>query len=423
MALMGLLFAMGPSRRPFLHPVHVDHGLRPESRDDATWVVGMIRAHWGLETEVVTMTVNPDPGESVEMAARRLRYAALHRVAERWGSSSRIVVAHHYDDQVETILMRILVGTGIAGLGGMRPIQGRVVRPLLEIRRDTLHRYLEDNRIPWLEDSTNTDRAILRNRIRHDILPLLATQVNPRVDLALTRLADQARDTSEEMSQWVKDFLNDQGIDLNHPVVVLPAELRACPKSRLLAIFSQYGMLHNLRLSKPHLDQALQSDVTWPRGVMVRHHPDRIELVLPSKTSGHTGFQGADITPLPEGEVIDFRGTQLIMTRASEPQVAGPGERTSRINAARWPTVAVRGWRAGDAMRPIGLNGTKKLQDLFVDSKIPRPWRHRWPIITGGSGEGAPILAVVGLALSEDAKPEVGSESYWIRWIPHFNGD
>ncbi len=423
MALMGLLAATLPQKKLLMHPVHIDHGLRQESGAEASWVAHTIFARWGFETEVITPTIVQQSGESVEMAARRVRYTAFNRVAKELGSSCRIVVAHHYDDQVETVLMRILVGTGIPGLGGMRPVQGRVIRPLLSIRRQTLHQYLKDMAIPWLEDATNTHRTMLRNRIRHEILPMLANAVNPRVDVALTRLADQARRASEEMSGWAREFLDSHHIDLTQSLVVLPASLRTLPKTRLLSIFSEYGLVHNLRLSQWHLEQALDFDITWPHGVMVRHRSDRIELTVPSHPSSYNRFGDFTATSITVGQPIAFRGGTLIVDLESKPQVVGEGEWTSVINATKWPTLAVRGWMPGDALRPIGLKGTKKLQDLFVDKKISRPWRHRWPIITGGVFESAPILAVIGLSLSEEAKPEPGSEGYRVRWNPSPNKD
>ena len=418
MALLGLLASMAEDF--YLHPVHIDHGLRSESREDAAWVVATVKALWGLKTEVITTTVVAGAGESVEMAARRVRYAALDKIAEEIGPSSHIMVAHHYDDQVETILMRILVGTGISGLGGMRSIQGRVLRPLLEIRKEALQRYREDSGIPWLEDATNTDPKMLRNRIRHQILPMLSKEVNPRVDEALMRLASQAREASAEMSYWVQDFLRAHHIDLNQPRVVLPAALRTEAPSRLLAIFGQYGLLHHLRLSADHLESALTADVTWPRGVRVRHLPDRI-LIVKSDEAEDTLFGDPTQIPLVVGHPVAFRGATVVMTQAVPPASTGSFERLSAIDAGKWPNPAVRGWMPGDALRPVGLHGTKKLQDLFVDAKIARPMRHRWPIVTAGPFEGAPILCVVGLAVSEQATPVSGQETYWIRWIPGSN--
>lgn len=420
MALMGLLASVTDGAP--IYPVHIDHGLRPESRDDAAWVATTVKALWGFKTEVMTTAVVAQSGESVEMAARRVRYGALGQIAETLGPSSGIMVAHHYDDQVETILMRILVGTSLSGLGGMRPIQGRVLRPLLTIRKETLQSYREDTGIPWLEDPTNVDPKMLRNRIRHQILPMLGKEVNPRVDAALTRLASRAREVSEEMSRLVQDFLDTHKIDLSQPLVVLPGEIREESPARLLAIFGQYGLLHHLRLSTDHLESALRGDVTWPHGVTVHHLPDRI-LIGKSSKPGDIPF--GDPTPIPlfVGKSVTFRGATVIMTHEAPLGSTGSAQWISGIDAVRWPHPAVRGWMPGDALRPVGLHGTKKLQDLFVDAKVARPMRHQWPVVTAGPWDGAPILAVVGIAVSEHAKPEIGQKTYWIRWIPGPNWD
>ncbi len=178
-----------------------------------------------------------ESGESIEEAGRKVRYDFLKSVACESGSRC-VAVAHHADDQAETILHRILRGTGLRGLRGMpasrwldRDAGIRLVRPLLEITRADCIGYLERRGLPWMHDVTNDDiHAALRNRLRHDVMPLLRGAVNPKVAAALTRLARQADDAYSALRDIAADALARARLDGDRDHVRLDAErLRAYP--------------------------------------------------------------------------------------------------------------------------------------------------------------------------------------------------
>ncbi len=423
MALLALLNAIREQWPCPIYPVHVDHRLRPESGEDANFVARTVPALWNWPVQTIAIDIVPHKRESMEMAARRVRYQALGEIADKLGPSSMITVAHHYEDQVETILMRILVGTGIEGLGAMRRLQGRIVRPLLSLHRSELRNYLIQHNISWREDSTNADPRWLRNRIRHRILPLLSEEVNPEVGDALIRLGQQAR----EMTEWVEHqadvFLAEYHIDLHAESVELPSQFVDLPRPVLIAILSRYGVIHRLRLSYAHLDQAAQKNANWPLGVRVIHRKSGIYLLAEGKDQ-QSQFTECTIKLLPHHGTLELaQGLLEIRPTAWPPVERATVDRwTSAVSRQRWPNIAVRCWRPGDAMRPAGMQGTKKLQDVFMDAKIPRFWRHHWPVVVSSSDEGEPVLAVVGLVVAEIAKPKVGESAHWIRWQPHTNG-
>ncbi|RIK62974.1 MAG: tRNA lysidine(34) synthetase TilS [Planctomycetota bacterium] len=190
---------------------HVDHRLRPESGEDARFVEGLC-ASLGVSCSVKSADVRHaarERGESIETAARHCRHALLAECARAAGASV-IAMAHHADDQAETILHRILRGTGLRGLSGMaaaRPLPAardlRLVRPLLVFSREALRAYLTARGIGWREDASNGQSdAATRNRIRHDLLPVARSEVNPRVTEALVQLGEQARQAGDALRRF-----------------------------------------------------------------------------------------------------------------------------------------------------------------------------------------------------------------------------
>lgn len=194
-ALLDVLAALAPVWGWRLVVGHVDHGLRPESAGEASWVAGRARA-LGLPCEVRRVDAAGfarEHGLSPEAAARLLRYRALEELRAETGAT-RIAVGHHRDDLVETVLLRLLAGAGSDGLAGIPPVRGPVVRPLIERSRAEIEAYLRDRGLAWLEDPSNRDPAFPRNLIRHELLPWLEQRFNPRLRDALARSAALLRD-------------------------------------------------------------------------------------------------------------------------------------------------------------------------------------------------------------------------------------
>src|SRR5262249_42723156 len=163
----------------------VDHQLRAESAADAEFVQAL-GARLGVPVDVATVAV--DRRGSLEAAARAARYAALEACAAK-GGAHRIPVGHPAPDPAGTVLVALLQGAGVRGLSGIPPVRGAIIRPLIELRRSALEAELARAGLAWVEDETNRDPKFLRNRIRHELLPLLADSYNPEVATALVRLA------------------------------------------------------------------------------------------------------------------------------------------------------------------------------------------------------------------------------------------
>jgi tRNA(Ile)-lysidine synthase len=202
-ALLDALATLAGPRDVRVIAAHLDHGLRPDSAEDAAFCRALCeRLGVLLRTEVadVRSRARRERG-GLEQAARRERYSFLNQVRRETGAAA-IAVAHTRDDQAETLLLRLLRGAGATGLGGMRPRAGRIVRPLLDVSREEVLAHLADRGLGWREDPTNTDMAHLRNRVRHELLPYLEARFNPSLRRVLARtaalLADEDAHLKEE---------------------------------------------------------------------------------------------------------------------------------------------------------------------------------------------------------------------------------
>jgi tRNA(Ile)-lysidine synthase len=215
-ALTDALASMRRRRGFRLVAAHLDHGLRPDSAEDAAFCETLCRS---LDVPLrtgradVRARARREKG-GLEQAARRERYAFLRRVASEEGASS-IAVAHTRDDQAETLLLRLLRGAGATGLAGMRPRSGDLVRPLLDVSREEVLAHLHERGLAWREDPSNADLAHRRNRVRHELLPYLEARFNPAVRAALARtaalLGDEAAHVRGEAEALLGEVLREEG--------------------------------------------------------------------------------------------------------------------------------------------------------------------------------------------------------------------
>ncbi len=308
---MHALKTSGPGR---LVAGHVNHGLRgEESLADEQFVLELCE-RFGVPCEVVRVNIAPqmpEAADGLETAARTIRYQTLEKLAARHGARY-VVTAHTADDQAETILHRILRGTGIHGLAGIpraRPLgeSCTLIRPLLGLRRSELLTYLADLGQPYRSDSSNADPRFTRNRLRHQLLPLLAAQFNSGVVEALLRLAALAGEAQEVIDRQVQDLA---------PQCVLrrgsgPIRIQLRP----LAGQPRY-LLRELLI-------ATWRDAGWPLQSMGFQQWDALtEMVLPSD-AGDRPAAGKLI--LPGNVRAEVRDGELCLDRAQSPSPSGRG--------------------------------------------------------------------------------------------------
>lgn len=398
-ALAVALAALAPARRLELTVGHVDHGLRPTSADDVERVRALAGT-LGLAFRSASVTI--DPARAVEVTARRRRYGALARIADTIGAHWT-AVGHTRDDQVETMLMRLARGAGRGGLGGMRPRRGRILRPLLEATRADVRWYLGDCGIAPSEDPSNADLRFARNRVRHLVVPLLERELSPRLGERLASLGARLRDEDDLLAKLAAERAAALGVGERLPRAVAaesPALARRIVRAWLDATWAP-------TVGSRHVEAVLA--LARRAGGRSTRLPGAGRVVRVGDELRHEA-EAADVspfeTPVRLGDVLEgppgcpWRlGFSECMPRG--PSTTPPPDTSAFVaDADRLPgPITVRSPRPGDRMRITGV-GTRKLQDVLVDRRVPRGIRHRLPVVTAGDE----VLWLPGVARSDVAR-------------------
>jgi tRNA(Ile)-lysidine synthase len=418
-----------------LHVAHLDHLLRgEESRAEATFVADLA-ARWKLPCTVAQRDVAAQARtghQSIEEAARAARYAFLREVAAQVGAV-RIAVGHHADDQVETLVMHWLRGSGTAGLAGMRPLEKEIIRPLLGARRDEILAYCARHRLTFCEDTSNQDPRFLRNRIRHALLPVLEGY-NPNLRETLLRNAEIFAE-EERYFQAQVDAAWPQVVLAETPAVagVVRVEgdvaaYRRLPLAVRRRLLRHLGLLVSggmISLELRHLtavDDLLHrvagsGEAHLPGGIRVQRVYGRFVCEhVAARQSGQTEMPSEQVgtsMPLPVPGEACLPGTRwLVRTQILDgASMPPPGYERSATGSRRgymdleavekYLPLALRTRRAGDRFRPLGMAQEKKLQDVFVDAKMPRTERQTLPLVCGADGT---LLWVPGYLVSDLVK-------------------
>jgi tRNA(Ile)-lysidine synthase len=337
---------------------YVDHGLREGARDEAARVEALA-ASLAAAARVVSARVDREQ-VSLEDAARRARYAALDSVADAIGAAV-ILVGHTASDQAETVLMRILRGTGLAGLAGIPPRRGRVVRPLLGVGRAAVLAYLGVAGRDFATDPMNRDPRFFRVRVRDTWLPRLREE-NPALDLALGRLALSAREQRAVLDYAAGALLERAA----GAVATSSAAGPVAPAGLAVAALAEAPPA----VVKRALTRAAEAVVGT--GLSARHLRELCALVAgPDQGTRDLALPGAKARR--EYGTLRFLAAVALAAPVVVPGPAGPAG--AHVVGPDGP-YAVRTWQKGDRMRPARLAGrSRKLSDLFGDAKVPRALR------------------------------------------------
>jgi tRNA(Ile)-lysidine synthase len=352
--------------------LHVNYGLREGADADQAVVQRLCdELRVPLTAEPISL---PAEGNLQELA-RDARYALAEQLAE-----GDYAAAHTASDQAETVLYRLAVSPGSRALHGMAPRRGRLVRPLLEVTREEVREYLRARGLEWREDPSNADRRFARARIRHDVVDALR-ELSPAAERTIAETARQLRDEAEVLDAAVAEALQELG---GGPALLLDALGEHPPALQRLVLRSLAGRA----LSRQELDRLLGMGQQGTTSVDLG---GGLRAVAEYGTLRFT--RAADAEP-PAPVELPVPGRARFGDWEVEARLHGPGDvAVTDLGAA----VTVRSWRDGDRMRPVGLGGSKSLQDLFTDRKVPRALRRTLPVVEAG-GE---IVWVAGVAVDE----------------------
>jgi tRNA(Ile)-lysidine synthase len=360
--------------------LHVNYGLREGAVADEALVRGL------CEERDIPLTVERVAlgGEgNLQERARDARYALAEEIAE-----ADYAAAHTASDQAETVLYRLAVSPGSRALHGMAPRRGRLVRPLLGATREEVRDYLRARGLRWREDPSNADRRFARARVRHDVLDALR-ELSPAAERTIAETARQLRDEAEVLEAAVDEAVKELG---GGPAISLDALRENPPALQRLILRALAARV----LSREELDRLLDLGSEGSKSLDLG---GGLRAVAEYGTLRFT--RSPDAEP-PAPVQLTVPGRARFGDWELEATVGGLGDVAVTDLG---PAVTVRAWRDGDRMRPAGLGGSKSLQDLFTDRKVPRALRRTLPVVEA-DGE---IVWVAGVAVDERFAAEEGA--------------
>jgi len=401
---------------------HVHHGLRRAEADaDQAFVISLADG-LGLPfyTEKIDVAAAArNKGVSVEDAARTARYRFFSDMAVVHGYH-KIATAHHANDNAEWVLMNLVRGAGPDGLSGIPPVRENIIRPLLRVSRDDILAFLAGGGLDYVEDSTNADPTFMRNRVRHHLLPLLAEHYNPGIAASLNRVAEIFCDES----LWIREMVSglfEQAVLLREPgrVVLDAGRVRAqppAPRRRLVRMAAEAVKGDLRRIGFDHVEAVCRVvDRTFgmdlPDAVHVSGDGKKLVFtdtaVCPatatqqakpfSYTLFDSGLGSGSVTIAETGVTLGF----LLAPRADLANVRQNDRRTALLDAEKLTCpLTIRNVRPGDRFVPLGMTGSQKVSDFFINNRVTPEERAACPVVESGGA----IVWVAGHRMAEHVK-------------------
>lgn len=427
MALLAVLHELAPEMDLELTVAHLNHCIRGREADEDERFVCDAAKRLGLDIVTGRRDVGRlarRNGQSLEMAGREARYAFFASVARKRGCAAA-ATGHTADDHAETFLLKLARGTGFGGLRGIprsTTLKGlRIIRPLRDANRENIVRFLEKRGSAWREDASNQQVSFLRNRVRGQIMPAMQSMLNPQLRRALLRLGDIVEAENEWLDSLALKILSECRVpkgreraagDSGGASVCGPSGMRRLPfgdilcealagrplgaRRRALRLWLvSSGLPHESldfetigRLDRLLVSGRTASSVTPAGGWVVRREYGRL-IVRRAGDESPVAYSAPVLIP---GETLlaeeGFRINASVEPGITRARPAGIGAfpdcASLNVEAWRRRKMIVRSWRRGDRMRPMGISGSKKLQDIFVDAKIAADVRRRAPIFECG---------------------------------------
>ncbi|HEX3031158.1 MAG TPA: tRNA lysidine(34) synthetase TilS [Bacillota bacterium] len=409
-SLLHILSCLAPELGIELHAVHVNHMLRGEAaQQDALFTANTCR-RLGVPCtvrEVDVRSLAKDMNTSKQDAARVLRYRVLMEESSKF-RADKIALGHHGDDQAETVLLHLLRGTGLDGLAGMLPLRDNCyVRPLLEVSRQEIEAYCQEQGLDYCTDATNLEPVYLRNSIRLQLIPLLQRQYNPGLVKGLCQLAGLAREDSDFLRQAADRAFSEMAemgagstvtIDL-----VSFATLHPAVRRRIIIRAWQAVSGQRVNLEFDQVESVMQladfgrTGQGWllPRGVWAEKS---YNTLIVRQHTGHNveGKQFSSLLPIPGRVELEQLGISISCELVAA--VEKPDKNTVFLDAEKLVSpLIVRSRRDGDIFFPQGAPGRKKLKEFLIDAKIPRAMRDNIPLVCSGDQ----IVWVAGMRLAD----------------------
>ncbi|MBM4276668.1 MAG: tRNA lysidine(34) synthetase TilS [Deltaproteobacteria bacterium] len=416
MVLLHTLNALRQDYSLSLIIAHLNHGLRPVESEKEAELVRKESTRLGLPFEYGQFNVKEfqeSKGFSLQDAARKIRFQFFHHLLKKYGGG-KIALGHNADDQVETVLLRLLRGSGLKGLKGMLPIrEKRVIRPLLEVWREEIEAYAQENSIPYLIDSSNLKKDYLRNRLHLNLIPLIEQEYQPGFQRAILKTSTFLREENdfiekeagkayqkiahEEEGQITFKFSAYQSLHKAIRWRVIQKVLEKMEDGSKMdeGEWSDVDLIYRRLQQSPaslllELSHGLCFEKRYDKVLLRRERPTTIppfevELRVPGRTY---------IKEIEREVVVEEREWSESMRPDDFRNIA-----LLDFQSLRFP-LRMRNFRPGDRFQPMGTEGTQKLKEFFIDHKIPKFERPGIPLLISGEM----IAWIVGYRIDERAK-------------------
>jgi tRNA(Ile)-lysidine synthase len=402
-ALVNILKQLQPEYDLELHIAHVDHMLRGIASSADAEFVNQVGTELGVDVTTEVYDVKSYQQEnklSLEDAARQIRYRFFFTLLEEL-DFDKLALGHHANDQAETVVMKFLRGAGLQGIGGINPQLESVIRPLIELKKEELKEYCKQNYLQWRTDSTNRVEICLRNKIRLNLLPQLIDEYNPD-------LIDNLKQMSE-IFRTENDYLEAEANRLLAQITIVDS------RDKLVVDSIKFNKLH-LAMQRRVIREIFKELTGSYQDLYFHNIQEALELIQ----QGKTGLK----TNLPTGVLVKLNYNQLIFMKAKDIEETDffcyqvqVGEQLripeldliidSTIIEFDYPwqteleqanklffsfsqigtTFYIRQRKEGDVFQPLGMSGTKKIKDFFIDEKIPLAKRDKIPVFTTSDHE------------------------------------
>lgn len=432
-ALLCALWILAPAYRWRIGAAHLNHGLRgAASETDAGFVEALancLDVSYYYKKEKGLHALGLQKGVNLEEAGRNARYDFFRKIAQKAGFD-KIAVGHHQQDAAEQVVLNLLRGSGPSGLGGISPMRGKVIRPLIEMPRAEIEQFLQDQKISYCIDQSNKDNSFTRNRVRNHLIPELQA-FNPRIVGTLSRISKVMRDEDD----WIENLVTP---------VYEQAVIRRDPKNCEVELsLEQFRSLHQAacrrivrravcevkgdtrRIEHNHIDAVVSMATKQATGAGQIHLPGRVRV---TRTRDQIGFRkekkslryyarsGRNLKTIPFQYRLEGIKTSPESLRIDEirarflfyqfkihdiERVFDRDRQTGLVDMDRieFPLV-IRNPEPGDRFMPLGMQGTMKVKDFFINNKVEPSQRSRIPVVESGGR----IIWVAGMRIDERAK-------------------
>ncbi|MGI6225766.1 MAG: tRNA lysidine(34) synthetase TilS [Peptococcales bacterium] len=421
-ALLHVLNLLRTEYRLSLFVVHVNHMFRGEEAKREAQFVADLAQNWGLGCSVLEKDIPKliiDKGLSPQEAGHLVRKQVFQEIASEIGAT-KLALGHHADDRAETVLLHLIQGTGPEGLAGMPPKSGWLIRPLAETYKQEIINYCESNGLIYCLDPSNKKPVYLRNKIRLNLIPYLRTDFNPQIVESLLRLEDIVIEENRLLEEIVNNkFKSVLTLEEKGNITLSRDKLLNEPLAIQRRIIRQaYNLLRpeGQGLSFVHVEQVLDlckaqegaKKLNLPRGVIFNLSYDRMQFYdlefkcLACADDFNYSWEIPGTIRLPEGKFLKASyHNQKPAVGKNFYQVNLDGDRITS-------PLTVRQRKPGDRLRPLGLDGTKKLKDLFIDRKIPKDERNHIPVVCFKDE----IIWLPGITINENYKVTFSTKCY-----------